>query len=102
MDRTWPARRALIVAVPPTPIREVLETYPLLREPHQLLKEFERVTGVDAVATVPGKLKDFSKTLITKACEKSDVARKIRDGMLPYSNNEIKALDTLLFAGRTM
>ena len=88
MDRTWPSRRSLILQLPPVPLSKILETYPLLHEAKHLLTEFERVTGKELTQMDKG-IAEYGPTLISKACEKSKLVKKLKDERLLYLNDEI-------------
>ena len=98
MDRTWPVRRSLIVKIPPSPIEEVLATYPLLCKPEHLLKEFTRVTGVDAAQTSAMKMKTYSEVTLQLASEKSNLACKLQN-FISNEEDEVTKLDHMITAG---
>ena len=92
MDRTYPSRRNMVVQSPPIPVRQILSTYPLLKEAEQLLKEFERVTGKD-ISLVERKISEYGPTLISKASEKNKIAKNLAEKRLLYLNEKMFSRD---------
>ena len=92
MDKTFPERRRMLVKEM-CPLRLLLDTYPLLRGKEELLKEFTRITGIDAIEKFPAILTNAANIIkiglekkIKKVLEMNSIITNDQENIFDQTN----------------